>query len=160
MEFRCIMLSSARPISSEAVNRSRKSGLTRGASRTRLRADEGIVNICDTARSADNHRSALIEAGYGDDALTEAGKLELNSDSAWLRPGKNRCLFFNACDVPILANPMIARGAKDPLGATPCAFFSSNSIGMKGKHIGPVIVAGHIQVEFAPRDIVQIQVRS
>lgn len=41
-----------------------------------------------------------------------------------------------------------------------CTFFSSDSIGMKGKHIGPVIVAGHIQVEFTPRDIVQIQVRS
>ena len=46
------------------------------------------------------------------------------------------------------------------IGATLCAFFSSDSIGVKGKHIGLVIVAGYIQVELAPRDIVQIQVRS
>lgn len=50
--------------------------------------------------------------------------------------------------------------ARDPPGATLCAFLLSDSIGMEGKHIGPVIVACHIQVELAPRDIVQIQVRS
>jgi len=50
--------------------------------------------------------------------------------------------------------------ATDPCSANLCAFFLSDSIGMERKHIGPVIVAGHIQVELAPRDIVQIQVRS
>lgn len=51
-------------------------------------------------------------------------------------------------------------GANDLLGATLCAFVSSDSIGTKCEHIGTVIVTGHIQVELATRNVVQIQVRN
>ncbi len=43
---------------------------------------------------------------------------------------------------------------QDPGGCGSSVLFSIDSIGMKGKHIRPVIVAGHIHVELAPRNVV------
>ena len=40
------------------------------------------------------------------------------------------------------------------------AFFPRASLATERKHIGPAIVPRHIQIELAPRDLVQIQVRN
>jgi hypothetical protein len=57
----------------------------------------------------------------------------------------------NGCHVSVRATRLLRKDLSD---ASLCAFFRSGSIGMKRKHIGPVIVARHIQVELAPLNFI------